>query len=191
MKRTAFFSIIAIAAAICSCGGQNKQKSVAEDSQVAPLDSTEIKYAPAIPVGSLAPALVAPDTLGQSLDLNSLKGNYVVMDFWATWCPDCRHELPEFKAIYNDYKEKSINGAPVKFLSVSFDRDENAWKKMIREEGLDWLQVGDIRAKWKEGAIANDYKLAWIPTFYLIGPDGTVLATGIYASRMREALERL
>lgn len=194
MNIKTLLAVSAIAAATVACGGgQQKSTVAAEESAVifADLDSLEIKYSPVLKAGETAPEFSAPDTLGQMVSLSDYKGSYVVLDFWATWCPDCRDELPELKAVYNDYKDVRINGKPVQFLSVSFDRNAGAWKKMIREEGMEWIQCGDIGAKWKESPITNAYRLGWIPTFYLIGPDGRIIAGAIKASRMREALKIL
>lgn len=192
MNYKAIVATTMIIAAVCSCGPrQQKNSNTVTEPETAPLDSIELKYAPVLELGTKAPEVSAADTLGNTVKLSDFLGNYVVMDFWATWCRDCRHELPIFKEVYENYKDATIGGAAVKFLSVSFDRDEQAWKDMVKEEGLAWTQIGDIRAKWTEGEIAKDYQIGWIPTFYLIDPEGKIIAKGIYASRMDEALKAL
>lgn len=189
--RTSLFASAALIAAVCSCGNGGSSNNTKNEIVTEPLDSIEIKYAPVLAIGSAAPEISAPDSLGQIMSLSDFKGSYVVVDFWATWCPDCRNELPDLKAVYDEYKDKKVNGKKVEFLSVSFDRDEQAWKKMVREEGLVWNQIADIGKKWKESPITNAYSLGWIPTFYLIGPDGKIVASGIKAFRMGEALKGL
>lgn len=193
MNIKTILAVTAIISAAVGCGGGRQQKSAADQTAVtfSDLDSLEIKYAPVLKAGDTAPEFSAPDTLGQTVSLSDFKGSYVVVDFWATWCPDCRHELPDLKAVYSQYKDASVAGYPVRFLSVSFDRNADAWKKMIREEGMEWAQCGDIGAKWKESPITAAYSLGWIPTFYLISPEGKVLAGSIKASRMGEALGQL
>lgn len=189
MKIKTFLAMSAIVAAACSCGGRHASAPVAVTFEN--LDSLEIKYAPVLKAGEVAPEISAPDTLGQMVNLSDFKGSYVVVDFWATWCPDCRHELPDLKTVYSEFKDAEVAGKPVKFLSVSFDRDEEAWKKMIREEGLEWAQCGDIGAKWKDSQITGAYSLGWIPTFYLVDPEGNIVAGAIKAARMGEALHTL
>lgn len=192
MKIRTIMAATAIIAAAASCGNR-QQKAAAEVKEIAfaALDSIELKYAPVLKAGTDAPEISASDTTGKTLSLSDFKGSYVVVDFWATWCPDCRRELPDLKAVYEEYKDAKIGGKPVKFLSVSFDRSEEAWKKMVREEGLVWAQIADIGAKWKESPITNAYSLSWIPTFYLVSPDGKIVAGSIKASRMGEALQQL
>lgn len=173
-------------AGICSCGP--KQLNIPQNLFASELDSIEVKYAPVLGTGDIAPEFNAADTLGTFTKLSDLAGNIVVLDFWASWCGDCRREIPVLKAMYEKYNGAQIAGYPVKFVSISFDRTEEAWKAMLQKEQFGWLQLADL-GKWKELKVTADYQLSWIPTFYVIGPDGKIINGCIKASRIGEILE--
>jgi len=184
---TALAAIIICTALAGACGNRApKTRSISEF--ITPLDSIELRYSPALAAGSMAPDFAVPDTLGASFSLSDFEGSYLVLDFWASWCGDCRREIPELKALYEDTKNLSIDGCPVRWLGVSFDHDADAWKSLLRKEQFAWPQVSNLVA-WKQNPVSEAYGLQWIPTMYLIGPDGTVVCGCITAARLREAIE--
>lgn len=196
MKRQ-ILTLFALAAVLCSCGqnrsakqAENTDSTPAENTEVEPLDSLELKYRPTIENGTLAPEFELADTLGQTLTLSSLREHYVVLDFWASWCGDCRREIPAVKALYDEWKDKSLNGTDVQFVSVSFDHDEEAWKTLLRQEEFAWPQVSNL-IRWKENPVAAAYGLHWIPSFVVVAPDGSVAGSAINAKRVAELLETL
>jgi len=128
-------------------------------------------------IGDIAPAFTAQDTLGNDISLSDYKGKYVVIDFWASWCPDCRREIPALKKMYRKYNSAKLGSkkAPLVFLSVSFDHNAESWKSLLRKEKFAWPQISN-GIPWKKNMnpIAQAYKLHWIPTFILVSPDGKI-----------------
>ena len=181
MKR--ILTILCTAATLCtlvSCGG-NGRKAPAQ-LFASPLDSIEIKYTPGLERGAAAPALEASDTTGKMVSLAEMNGNYTVVDFWASWCRDCRAEAPVLRQMYEKYGDK------VNFLSISMDDDAERWKTAITDEKMEWINVSTL-VKWKQNPIAQAWQVHWLPTFYVVDPDGNILAGCIYASRIGEVLE--
>lgn len=123
------------------------------------------------------------DNLGGDFALADLRGNFVVLDFWATWCPDCRQEIPALKELVNEYEASGI-----KFVSVSFDTDKQAWQDYISEQGLHWTQVCNF-IKWKENPVNDIYNITWIPTLILLDKDGNKLGEAYTVEEFRPLLE--
>lgn len=111
-------------------------------------------------------------------------GCYVLLDFWATWCPDCRKEIPTVKKIYKNYKNK------VKLIGVSFDTDKDKLKSFREQNEIKWSMYCEGK-KWKETEISKAYNIQWIPTMYLIDPEGKVAYTTVVAENMVKKLEEL
>lgn len=135
--------------------------------------------------GKKAPSFTLPTPEGKMVSLSNFKGKYVVIDFWASWCPDCRKENPDLVRIHGKYAPKGVA-----FIGVSFDTDRDAWLRGIESDSLNWTQVSSL-VKWKETAISKDYGVNWIPTFYLINKKGKVVGAFITAESLENALEKL
>jgi len=138
----------------------------------------------------LKPGASAPDFTigtpdGKSVRLSDFKGKYVVLDFWATWCPDCRADVPRLKEIHKAYASDSVA-----FLSVSFDTDKDKWTSYIRDNGMDWAHGSELK-KWKETTVSSLYYVKWIPSIYLIGPDGKVILGTVVLDKIEAALKGL
>ena len=133
--------------------------------------------------GTVAPAFSIRDMDGKFRSLSEWKGKYVVLDFWASWCPDCRKEIPDLKSL-----EKKYGGDKVVFVSLSLDHDAVAWKNCVKENGMGWLQLSE-GVKRKESKVAADYKVRWIPSLYVIGPDGKVLLGTVMLNKVEQALK--
>lgn len=111
-------------------------------------------------------------------------GCYVLLDFWATWCGDCRKEIPTMKQIYQDYKKK------VKVIGVSFDTDKDKMKDFCKENEMKWSMICN-KKEWKQNPLAKAYNIQWIPTMYLIDPEGKVAYTTVVAENMQKKLKEL
>jgi peroxiredoxin len=122
--------------------------------------------------GSQAPDFTLPDTIGNNVSLSDFKGKYVVVDFWASWCPDCRRENPKVVEAFNRY-----GGDNFTVLSVSLDREREPWLAAIEKDGLTWTHVCDLK-DWKSDA-AVAYAVRWIPTSYIIDPDGRIVDSAL------------
>ena len=131
--------------------------------------------------GKQAPDFSVKMTDGTELMLSSLRGKPVLLHFWATWCPDCRKDVPAVKELYDKY------GSKVEFIGVSFDVDHNRWTKYVVDNGMKWRQVSELK-KMRDAEISKAYGVEWIPSMTLIGPDGKVVLSTVVLERMAKAL---
>ena len=158
--------------------GLNAQNAAKED-----LDS---QYAVnLIKKGEKAPDFAIPTPEGKTVKLSDYKGKYVVLDFWASWCKDCRADIPVIKAAYEKYSKKGVV-----FIGVSFDDDKEAWTGAIKEFDLRYVQVSELK-KWRRTDVPPLYKIDWIPTMYIIDPKGKVVLATVESEKMVKELEKL
>ncbi|MEO9477671.1 MAG: TlpA disulfide reductase family protein [Cyclobacteriaceae bacterium] len=135
-------------------------------------------------IGSAAPEISLPNPEGDIITLSSLKGKYVLIDFWAAWCRPCRMENPNVVKLYNQYKKENFE-----ILGVSLDRDRKAWVGAIEKDGLTWQHVSDLQ--YFNSQAAQDYKIQAIPATYLIGPDGKIVAKGLRGLSLENKLKEI
>ncbi|HTJ13979.1 MAG TPA: TlpA disulfide reductase family protein [Dinghuibacter sp.] len=136
-------------------------------------------------VGSIAPELTLPDTAGKTFTLSSLRGKFVLVDFWASWCPPCRAENPNVVKAYNQFKNKNFA-----IVGVSLDQEKGPWLKAIHDDHLDWTQISDLQF-WQSKAV-DAYQFTGIPYNVLLDPQGHILAIGLRGddleAKLREVL---
>ncbi|MBK8711094.1 MAG: AhpC/TSA family protein [Niastella sp.] len=140
---------------------------------------------PGIPgVGDMAPDITMNDAAGKPFSLSSLKGKYVLVDFWASWCAPCRGENPNIVEAYKKYKSKNFT-----ILGVSLDENKEAWQKAIDKDGLQWKQVSDLKG-WENAAVPL-YGFDGIPYNVLIDPNGKIIAKELRGSGLQSKLAEL
>ena len=137
-------------------------------------------------IGKSAPAFSLPDQNGKTIHLSQFKGKYVLVDFWASWCGPCRGENPNVVKAYNQYHPKGLE-----ILGVSLDDNnyKTAWTAAIRQDGLIWTQVSDLKGFKSEAA--QLYAVKSIPQNFLIDPKGVIVAVNLRGEELGKKLEAL
>ena len=126
--------------------------------------------------GELAPDFTATKPDGSSLTLSEFKGQYVLLDFWGSWCPPCRKENPALVKLYDKYKASAFKDAKAfTIVSVAIETNPKAWQAAIARDGLSWPNHVSAVARFKD-PVAQLYGVREIPTKYLIGPAGNVIS---------------
>ncbi len=137
-----------------------------------------------VDVGQPAIAFTQNNTEGVPVSLSSLKGKYVLVDFWASWCGPCRAENPNVLKAYNKFKDKNFE-----IIGVSLDSSKDPWVKAIEKDGLPWIHVSDLQG-WKN-AVAVEYGVRAVPQNFLLDPQGMIIAKDLRGEELEKTLGEL
>lgn len=123
---------------------------------------------------------------GEPVALSSVvgEGKYVLLDFWASWCGPCMREVPYLLETYEKYHDKGFE-----IYGVSFDRDAEAWKSAVNNKGMNWIHVSDVN--YFDNQAAKDYAVRSIPSNFLIGPDGSIVAVNLRGEEVQAKIAEI
>ncbi len=144
----------------------------------------EIEKLRKLAIGSVAPDIVLPDPEGNIVKLSSLRGSFVLIDFWAAWCRPCRIENPNVVRLYQKYHDKGFD-----VFGVSLDRKKEDWVGAIEADGLVWTHVSDL--KYFNSEAAMEYGVNAIPATYLIDDKGIIIGKNLRGEALESKLSEL
>jgi len=176
---------------------------LADQIDVAELDSLASKFAPELSkseyvvkineriqeqkktaIGIVAPDFTMNDPEGKPIQLSSLRGKIVLVDFWAAWCGPCRQENPNVVKLYQQYHDKGFE-----ILGVSLDKNKEDWLKAIKSDNLTWMHVSDLQ--YWQNAAARLYGVNAIPQSFLLDKDGKIIGKGLRGEQLANKLMEL
>ncbi|MEM8584866.1 MAG: TlpA disulfide reductase family protein [Bacteroidota bacterium] len=134
--------------------------------------------------GFQAPEIEGQSPEGETIKLSDLRGQYVLLDFWASWCGPCRRENPNVVRVYNEYHERGFE-----ILGVSLDNNADRWKAAIEQDGLSWPHISDLGG-WRS-AHARAYGVTSIPETILLDPEGKIVARGLRGATLEAKLAEI
>jgi thiol-disulfide isomerase/thioredoxin len=146
-------------------------------------DPDSLYAADMLPVGAEAPDFTIDSVNG--IKLSDLRGRYVVLHFWASWCPDCRRDMPRMNELSYVYQSDSVA-----FIHISYDTDAEAWQRYITDNKMYGLEVSELK-KMRDTESYKAYRIHWIPAIYVLNTEGKVLLRTVEVEKLAQRLKLL
>ncbi len=144
----------------------------------------QLRFETLLDPGTMAPEIALPNPDGDIMKLSDLRGNYVLIDFWASWCKPCRMENPNVVRMYKKFENENFE-----IFGVSLDRNKEKWLEAIAKDQLEWPHVSDL--KFWQSTAAELYNVKSIPFTVLIDPEGKVIATKLRGAALEQKLDEI
>ena len=152
-------------------------------------EDLDVKYAASLlPAGTEVPDMLVDTTI--NLRLSDMRGHYVVLHFWASWCPDCRKDMPEMEKLDKRYDCFEKKGNEVAFVHISYDGDTARMNRYLSEHALNGYRLCQGR-KFHDTETARLFGVKWIPSLVLIDPQGRVALSTVMVDKLKKALQHL
>jgi peroxiredoxin len=175
-----------IALVTFSCEEKKKDKAIYDENQTVsePKKEEKVEAGTGINVGDKAPEIALPDPTGKIIALSSLRGKYVLIDFWSSWCGPCRRENPNVVKMYQTYKDKGFE-----IFGVSLDMNKEQWLQAIEQDGLTWTHVSDL-GYWNS-VVVPQYQISGIPATFLLDKEGKIIARDLRGAELEAKLKEV
>jgi len=145
---------------------------------------------PSLVNGDLALDIKGISLQGNSTALSDYKGNYILLEFWGSWCGPCRKKHPYLVKLYQEFKDVKMNGeANFHIFSYALEESENAWRQAIIKDGLEWPSHA-VDLDLMKSSAANTYGVNSIPSNFLIDPDFRIIGVNLDDREIRDILLR-
>ena len=150
----------------------------------ADISRNNIREKKKIRIGNNAPLFDMKDIHGNIVQLSSYRGQFVLIDYWASWCLPCRNEHPNLIEIDRLYGKRNFS-----IISISIDHKEDDWKRAVKKDGLTWTQLSDLKAS--DSDVYKQYGITTIPASFLIDPDGKVIAKDLKGDALKNKIHEI
>ncbi len=152
-----------------------------------------IYFTPNYGSGEVAPNFEGTKPNGETFELKDLQGNYVLLEFWGSWCGDCRHSHPGLVELYKEFHNKEyMDAGNFEILGVGLETSEERWKRAIEKDGLIWeyhtVQLSERSSGMFDQPLALDYGIKWAPSSFLIDPKGNIIKVNPSRSELEKFL---